>query len=233
MLLEEEQSTVTTQWTYPSTVADTTTHRPLPIVEQPQSVAKRLLDISISLFLLLVSAPLAFVIMAAIKLDSRGAVIFRQERVGKGGKPFVCLKFRSMCAEAEQMKSVLLSWNEVDGPVFKMREDPRVTRVGRIIRRWSIDELPQLINVLKGEMSLVGPRPALPDEVRTYTAKQMRRLSVLPGITGLQQTSGRSELDFGQWIDFDLHYVNHNSLATDVKILLQTIPVVFSGRGAY
>jgi lipopolysaccharide/colanic/teichoic acid biosynthesis glycosyltransferase len=169
----------------------------------------------------------------AIKLESPGPAIFRQIRVGKDGEHFACFKFRSMYIDAEQRLKELTAKNEADGPVFKMKADPRVTRVGRIIRKLSIDELPQLFNVLKGEMSLVGPRPALPSEVAKYTYEQIGRLHAIPGITGLQQVSGRSDIDFKRWVELDLQYIAEQSLWKDIEILLRTIPAVLFSKGAY
>ncbi len=194
---------------------------------------KRGLDIVVATIALILAAPIFAITALAIKLDSPGPVFFRQTRVGKYGHHFACYKFRSMRTDAELVKALLAAQNEADGPVFKMKRDPRVTRVGAVIRKFSIDELPQLINVLKGEMSLVGPRPALPKEVVQYKFEQLGRLNALPGITGLQQVSGRSDLSFERWTQLDLQYVSEQSLWQDVKILLKTIPAVITGRGAY
>lgn len=172
-------------------------------------------------------------VVILIKLESPGPVLFRQKRVGKWGQTFTCYKFRSMYIDAERRLDELRALNEADGPVFKMKNDPRVTRVGRIIRKLSIDELPQLFNVVKGEMSIVGPRPALPDEVAQYSCDQIRRLNAMPGITGLQQVSGRSNIDFQQWIAFDLQYISEQSLRKDIEIIIKTIPAVLFSRGAY
>jgi lipopolysaccharide/colanic/teichoic acid biosynthesis glycosyltransferase len=194
---------------------------------------KRLFDIvavvSLSPFVLLVAVP----VVILIKLDSPGPIFFKQIRVGRWGKQFYCYKFRSMYIDAEKRKKELMEQNEADAIVFKMRNDPRVTRMGRIIRKLSIDELPQLINVLKGEMSLVGPRPAVPEEVKDYQFDYLQRLDAIPGITGLQQVSGRSDLEFKRWIELDLQYVQEQSLWKDIEILLKTIPAVISGKGAY
>jgi lipopolysaccharide/colanic/teichoic acid biosynthesis glycosyltransferase len=170
---------------------------------------------------------------ALIRLESPGPIIFKQTRIGKLGMPFTCYKFRSMYIDAEERKRELLAQNEADGPVFKMKNDPRITKVGRIIRKLSIDELPQLFNVLRGEMSLVGPRPAVPQEVAEYDFDAMRRLEAEPGITGLQQVSGRSNLDFKRWIELDLQYISEQRFRKDVVILLKTIPAVLFQRGAY
>jgi len=195
--------------------------------------AKRALDLVGASLILLLAWPVMLLIAIAIKLDSPGPVLFRQTRVGKWGNHFTCYKFRSMYVDAEARKQQLLAFNEADGPVFKMKRDPRVTRVGRIIRKLSLDELPQLFNVLKGEMSLVGPRPPIPSEVAQYTFDQRRRLDAVPGLTGLQQVSGRSDLDFERWVAFDVEYIEKQSLWFDIKILLKTVPAVLLGKGAY
>lgn len=194
---------------------------------------KRGLDLLILTLALLVVLPLGLLTALAIRLDSPGPVIFRQTRVGKWGKLFVCYKFRSMAIDAEERKQALLLANEADGPIFKIQNDPRMTRVGRLIRKASIDELPQLINILKGDMSFVGPRPPLPSEVSLYEYEQRRRLNAVPGLTGLQQVSGRSDLPFERWVELDLQYINEQSLGKDVVILLKTIPTVIFGKGAY
>jgi exopolysaccharide biosynthesis polyprenyl glycosylphosphotransferase len=194
---------------------------------------KRGLDLTVSSAALVLAAPLMGLTALAIRLDSPGPVLFRQERVGKGGEPFFCYKFRSMYIDAEERKVALLVQNEADGPVFKMKNDPRVTRVGRVIRKLSIDELPQLLNVLEGNMSLVGPRPAVPGEVAQYEFEHLGRLDTMPGITGLQQVSGRSDLDFKRWVELDLQYIAEQSLVKDIEILLRTIPAVLTGKGAY
>jgi lipopolysaccharide/colanic/teichoic acid biosynthesis glycosyltransferase len=159
-------------------------------------------------------------------------VLFRQRRVGLNGREFGLYKFRSMCHDAESKLAELRHRNEMDGPVFKMREDPRVTRIGRFLRKTSLDEFPQFWNVLRGEMSVVGPRPPIPTEVRLYKRWQRRRLSVKPGITCTWQVSGRNEVDFARWMELDLHYIDNWSLWHDLKIVLQTIPAVILGRGA-
>jgi lipopolysaccharide/colanic/teichoic acid biosynthesis glycosyltransferase len=194
---------------------------------------KRGLDLSVGAVALAATAPLMVATALAIRLDSPGPIFFRQERVGKGGESFFCYKFRSMYIDAEERKAALMVQNEADGPVFKMKNDPRVTRVGRVIRKLSIDELPQLLNVLEGNMSLVGPRPAVPGEVAKYEFDQLGRLDTIPGITGLQQVSGRSDLDFKRWVELDLQYIAEQSLLKDIEILLKTIPAVLTGKGAY
>ena len=195
-------------------------------------VWKRAFDVVASLIILVVLAPLFAAIAVAIRLESRGPVLFRQRRVGQNGREFWLYKFRSMCVDAEARSHELKQHNEMDGPAFKMRGDPRVTRVGRLLRRTSLDEFPQFWNVLRGEMSVVGPRPPLPSEVKLYKRWQRRRLSVRPGITCIWQISGRSELDFAQWMALDLEYIDNWSLWGDIKIVLQTIPAVLWGKGA-
>jgi lipopolysaccharide/colanic/teichoic acid biosynthesis glycosyltransferase len=167
-----------------------------------------------------------------IKLTSRGDILFKQERVGRHGRPFFMLKFRSMVVNAEELKAKLMAQNEQTGPVFKMKRDPRITPIGRFIRKFSIDELPQLINVLRGEMSVVGPRPPVPAEVAKYEAWQRRRLSVRPGLTCVWQVSGRNEISFEEWMYLDMQYIDHWSLAQDFELILKTVPVVLTGRGA-
>lgn len=194
---------------------------------------KRALDILVSSIAIIFASPIMLGTAILIKLDSPGPVIFRQTRVGKWGEPFICFKFRSMYIDAEARKEQLLAQNEANGPVFKMKHDPRVTRVGRIIRKLSIDELPQLFNVLRGDMSMVGPRPPVPKEVAQYTFDQMRRLDAIPGITGLQQISGRSDMSFKRWVELDMQYIAEQSLWRDIEILVKTIPAVVSGKGAY
>lgn len=195
---------------------------------------KRVIDLlgaSIALFLL---APLLLLVALAIKIDSPGPVIFRQRRVGLNGRSFEMYKFRSMAVDAEARKSALMAQNEVkDGPIFKMKHDPRVTRVGRFIRRTSLDEFPQFVNVILGQMSLVGPRPPVPEEVALYTPEQWQRLSVMPGATGLWQVSGRSELSsFRSMLGLDLQYIRTWSLRKDLWILLRTVKVILRMEGA-
>ncbi len=194
---------------------------------------KRVFDFILVCIALPFALPIMLMIAIAIKLDSPGPVFFKQERVGKWGQPFYCFKFRSMYIDAEARKAELMANNEADEVVFKIKNDPRVTRVGKLIRKASIDEIPQLFNVLKGEMSLVGPRPPVPYEVAQYQFDQLRRLDAVPGITGLQQVSGRSELSFKRWVELDLQYISEQSLLKDIEILLKTIPAVLTGRGAY
>jgi exopolysaccharide biosynthesis polyprenyl glycosylphosphotransferase len=194
--------------------------------------AKRALDVAASALLLVATAPVLALAALAVRLSSPGPVLFVQERVGLNGRRFRLYKLRTMVQGAERLRGELAPLNEVRGPAFKMRGDPRVTVVGRLLRRWSIDELPQLVNVLRGEMSLVGPRPPLPEEAARYARRQRRRLSMRPGITGAWQVSGRSDLDFDTWVQLDLDYIDHWSVGRDLRILARTLVVVLSGRGA-
>jgi len=194
---------------------------------------KRITDVTVAALILLLFLPVIPIIILLIKLDSGGPILFRQRRVGKRGKEFYFIKFRSMHTDAESVLSILRPLSSVDGPVFKLREDPRVTRVGRFLRRSSLDELPQLINVLKGDMSIVGPRPNLPSEVSHYLPWQKRRLEVTPGITCFWQIAGRSHIGFQEWMRLDLEYIRKRSLITDFKIMLKTIPAVIARKGAY
>ncbi|MCC7383323.1 MAG: sugar transferase [Deltaproteobacteria bacterium] len=193
---------------------------------------KRTLDIIGGLIALVIAAPVMIIVAMAIRLESKGPVLFKQVRCGRNGRHFTMLKFRSMVADAEAKKADLMHLNEMSGPVFKIRRDPRITRVGGLIRKTSIDELPQLFNIIFGDMSLVGPRPPLPAEVEKYKPWQRRRLSVKPGLTGLWQVSGRSNVDFEEWMKLDLRYIDDWSLWLDVKILLRTVPAVFFKDGA-
>jgi exopolysaccharide biosynthesis polyprenyl glycosylphosphotransferase len=194
---------------------------------------KRVVDVVLVSLGLIALAPVLALIALAVKLDSRGPVFYGQERVGKHGRHFKMLKFRSMVVDADSRKDALRAQNEATGPLFKMKRDPRVTRVGRFTRRWSLDELPQLFNVLRGDMSLVGPRPPVPSEVAEYEDWQLGRLRAVPGVTGLWQVSGRSEVPFHDMVRLDLHYIRNWSLALDIEILLRTIPAVLTSRGAY
>jgi lipopolysaccharide/colanic/teichoic acid biosynthesis glycosyltransferase len=197
-------------------------------------IAKRFLDLAITLPILLLLSPLLFVVACVVKLWDRGPVFFTQKRVGKAGQEFTCCKFRSMVPDAERLKARLLAQNHHgDNRTFKLPQDPRITWIGRILRKTSIDELPQLWNVVRGEMSLVGPRPPLPSEVNLYSDRDRRRLNVQPGITCIWQVSGRGDLPFSEQVRLDLDYIENRSLALDVKLLLLTIPAVVTGRGAY
>lgn len=193
---------------------------------------KEIMDKIIALSMLLISSPLLIFIALAIKLDSPGPIFFKQRRVGKNSRYFNMYKFRSMVTNAEKLKSSLAKQNEMSGPAFKITNDPRITRLGRFIRKTSIDELPQLLNVLKGEMSLVGPRPPLPSEVKQYSNWQRRRLSVKPGITCTWQVSGRNNINFDQWMKMDLDYIDKWSITADAKLLAKTLPAVIMQKGA-
>lgn len=194
---------------------------------------KRAIDIGLTVLSAPLTVPFSLLIILLIRLDSPGAALFRQCRVGKHGQLFTCYKFRTMVADAEARKAELSALNEADGPIFKIRRDPRITRIGRFLRRSSLDELPQLWNVLCGEMSLVGPRPALPAEVECYEPWHRRRLEVTPGITGLWQVLGRSNTTFDEMVRLDIYYAENWSPGMDMRILLQTIPAVLLGKGAY
>ncbi len=194
---------------------------------------KRLLDIMLSGIGLLMLCPLLLIVMILIKVDSSGPCLIRQRRIGYLGKEFYMYKFRSMVNNADQRLQHLKHHNETNALMFKMKHDPRITRVGKWIRRYSIDELPQLLNVLKGEMSLVGPRPPLPHEVLQYRKSDLKRLATIPGLTCYWQISGRSEIkDFQKVVQLDEHYIRHWSLWTDLQILFKTVPVVISAKGA-
>jgi lipopolysaccharide/colanic/teichoic acid biosynthesis glycosyltransferase len=194
---------------------------------------KRLTDVVGSGIGLAMLSPVFGVTALAIRLEDQGPVFYSQERVGKWGKVFRMFKFRSMIVDADKIKDELLDRNESGGVTFKMKRDPRITRVGRIIRKLSIDELPQLYNVLKGDMSLVGPRPPVPREVKEYDLKDRKRLEVIPGITCIWQVSGRSDIDFEGQVRLDIQYLESQSFWGDIVLLLKTIPAVLSGRGAY
>jgi exopolysaccharide biosynthesis polyprenyl glycosylphosphotransferase len=192
---------------------------------------KRILDVTGSGAALLLLSPLLALVAALVKATSPGPVFFVQERSGLNGRRFGCVKFRTMVADAEARKAEIEHLNEVNGPVFKIKNDPRITPVGRVLRRWSIDELPQLWNVLVGDMSLVGPRPPIPSEVVQYETSDRRRLSMRPGLTCLWQVAGRNTIGFAQWVKLDLLYIDTWSLAQDIKILLKTFPAVLRGTG--
>ncbi len=205
-----------------------------PVPSDPYALAaKRAFDLVFSATVILLGSPVLLLIALAIRLDSRGPVLFRQVRVGRNGRTFDLWKFRTMCVDAEARLAQLRALNEVSGPVFKMRNDPRVTRVGRWLRKTSLDEFPQFWNVLRGDMSIVGPRPPIPAEVERYESWQRRRLSVRPGITCIWQVSGRSTVDFDQWMELDLQYIDNWSLMGDINIVLKTVPAVLFGRGAH
>jgi exopolysaccharide biosynthesis WecB/TagA/CpsF family protein len=194
---------------------------------------RRLLDVSVSGGALLMLSPLLALTALAIKCDSRGPVLFKQTRVGRNGKTFSMYKFRSMSVDAEAKRNEVLATSDREGVCFKSRNDPRITRVGRFIRRFSVDELPQILNVLRGEMSIVGPRPALPCEVAAYPARALGRLAVKPGITGVWQVSGRADIGFDKMIDMDLAYASSRTILLDIILILMTFRAVVSARGAY
>ena len=214
-------------------VADGFLHYVTGSVKPELQVMKRLLDIAGSAAALWILFPFLLLVAALVRLTSPGTIFFRQVRVGLHGKKFHMLKFRSMVSNAEALKAALASRNEQDGPVFKMKHDPRVTRLGRILRKYSIDELPQLVNVLRGDMTLVGPRPPVPQEVAQYEPWQHRRLSVPPGLTCLWQVSGRSDVAFEEWMYLDLQYIDHWTMSQDIGLLFKTVPAVVSGRGSH
>jgi lipopolysaccharide/colanic/teichoic acid biosynthesis glycosyltransferase len=198
-----------------------------------ERVLKATWERSAAALALVLLSPLLLVLVVAIRLDSAGPALFRQVRVGRGGRTFRLYKLRTMSTDASARLALLRPDNEADGPLFKLRADPRITRVGATLRRYSLDELPQLWNVVRGEMALVGPRPALPDEVATYDEIAVRRLAVKPGLTGLWQVSGRSDLPWHVAIRLDVHYVEHWSLGLDLSILTRTPRAVLGHRGAY
>ena len=195
-------------------------------------VIKRIIDIVASFTGLILLSPLILIVSMLIKLESKGEVIFKQKRVGLNGKEFYMYKFRSMVINAEELKEQLESQNEMSGPMFKIKDDPRITKVGKFIRKTSIDELPQLINVIKGDMSLVGPRPSLPNEVKKFEQWMMERLEVKPGLTCIWQISGRNNIDFEDWMKLDIKYVRERSFKLDIKLILKTVLVLFGDKNA-
>jgi exopolysaccharide biosynthesis polyprenyl glycosylphosphotransferase len=204
-----------------------------PVFEGVDYALKRTFDLLGATLLLVLLSPLLLAIVIAVRLSSRGPIVFHSTRRGIAQRPFECLKFRTMHTNAEEQQAELDAFNEATGALFKIRRDPRLTRVGRVLRRFSLDELPQLVNVLRGDMSLVGPRPLPQRDYEKLEEWHRKRYLVLPGITGLWQVSGRSELDFDDLVHLDFIYLEHWSLALDLTILLKTIPAVLSRRGAY
>ncbi len=202
-------------------------------IQVPYAFWKRVLDVIGSFVIIVLLSPLLVAIAILVKLTSPGPVIYKQQRVGRGGRTFTFYKFRSMYQDADRRLQEVLAQNEKSGPIFKMKNDPRVTPVGRFLRKYSLDELPQLFNVLKGDMSLVGPRPPLPREVEQYDDRALQRLSVLPGITCLWQICGRSDTSFEEWLELDTLYVENMSFWLDLKILMKTPLSVIRGEGAY
>ena len=195
-------------------------------------VIKRIIDVVASFTGLILLSPLILIVSILIKLESKGEVIFKQKRVGLNGKEFYMYKFRSMVINAEELKEQLESQNEMSGPMFKIKDDPRITNVGKFIRKTSIDELPQLINVIKGDMSLVGPRPSLPKEVKKFEQWMMERLEVKPGLTCIWQVSGRNNIDFEDWMKLDISYVEDRNLWIDIKLIFKTVFVLFGDKNA-
>ena len=213
-------------------MADGYVHYVLTVTRSAQDAFKRVVDVALASAALAALAPLFLGVAAAIKLTSKGPVFFKQVRVGLRGRYFEMYKFRSMVVDAEARLTDLSAMNEQTGPVFKMRKDPRITPIGRLLRAYSIDELPQLFNILLGHMSIVGPRPPVPSEVAQYQPWQRRRLSVRPGLTCLWQVQGRNSIGFDEWMLLDLQYVDQWSFAKDVALIGRTVPVVVSGKGA-
>jgi exopolysaccharide biosynthesis polyprenyl glycosylphosphotransferase len=207
---------------------------PLHFGEVPELalVLKRILDVIISLAVMIAAFPLLALIAILIKLDSPGPVLYISERIGKKGKVFGCIKFRTMVRDAEKLRSNLLSMNERDGVLFKVKHDPRITRLGRFLRKYSLDEIPQFVNVILGDMSIVGPRPPIASEVREYELKHLRRLDVLPGITGLWQVQARQDPSFESYIMLDLAYIENWTVWLDLKIIVRTVGVLFAGTGS-
>ena len=195
--------------------------------------SKRLLDVSLAIIGGVLLSPLFFVVGLLIKVESKGPIIFSQDRVGQDGNIFKMYKFRSMVEDAEELKSKLIDKNEMDGPMFKMENDPRITKVGSVIRKMSIDELPQLINVIKGDMSLVGPRPSLPSEVLQFDEWMKKRLSVKPGLTCYWQVSGRNNIDFINWMKMDVKYVEESNLLIDIKLIIKTMFLLLGDKNAH
>lgn len=217
-----------------SVVLDETEKNYEPPAPKPvYDVCKRIFDLVMSVFALIVLSPVFLITAIAIKREDGGTVFFKQTRLTKGGKEFGMYKFRSMCPDAEQKLESLLDQNEMDGPAFKIEDDPRITKVGRFIRKTSIDELPQLFNIIAGDMSIIGPRPPLPREVEQYTPYQMHRLDVKTGLACYHECQGRSEdKNFDKWVESDLKYIRERSMLTDIKVILMTIQVVLTGKGA-
>ena len=195
-------------------------------------IAKRILDVLVSLIALIILSPILLIVSILIATTSKGPVIFKQDRVGKDGVIFKMYKFRSMVVNAEELKAKLIKHNEMSGPMFKMKNDPRITKIGHFIRKTSIDELPQLLNVLKGEMSLVGPRPSLPKEVKEFEPWMLKRLTVLPGLTCYWQVMGRNDIEFNEWMKLDIKYVNERNFWLDLKLIFKTFFVLFGDESA-
>ncbi|HEY8803660.1 MAG TPA: sugar transferase [Clostridium sp.] len=195
-------------------------------------IIKRIIDVLGALSGLIIISPLMIIVAIWIKLDSKGPVFFIQNRVGQDGKKFMIYKFRSMCSDAECKLGKLKKENEMSGPMFKMKEDPRITKVGKFVRKTSIDELPQLFNILKGDMSLVGPRPSLPKEVSQFTSFQKQRLIAKPGLTCYWQVNGRSDVSFEEWMEMDVEYIEQRNTWIDITLIFRTVGVLFGDEGA-
>lgn len=202
------------------------------IYKRPYEILKRLFDILCSAFALVVLSPILLVVSIAIKIESKGPLIFSQDRIGLNGKKFKMYKFRSMVCNAEKLKESLMKENERKGPMFKIKNDPRVTKVGKFIRKTSIDELPQLINILKGDMSIVGPRPSLPKEVAQFEPWMLKRLYVKPGLTCYWQVQGRDKIEFEDWMKLDVKYVKERNIFIDIKLIFKTFFVLFGDSNA-
>ncbi len=200
-------------------------------VPEVELMFKRLLDIAFSMTALAMLSPILIAVAIAIKLDSKGPVFYASERIGKKARVFKCLKFRTMVQDAENRRAEVMHMNERDGVLFKISNDPRITKVGRLLRKYSLDELPQFFNVLKGDMSVVGPRPPIASEVREYKLSHLRRLDVTPGVTGLWQVQGRQDPSFDSYVSLDVAYIENWSIWLDIKIILRTVAVVFAGTG--
>lgn len=204
-----------------------------PATKPGYEICKRIFDVIMCSVALVLLSPVFLAVAIAIKLEDGGEIIYKQTRLTKGGREFEMYKFRSMCPNAHEKLEELLKYNEMEGPAFKMENDPRITKVGKFIRKTSIDELPQLVNILKGEMSIIGPRPPLPREVAQYTPYQMHRLDVITGLACYHECQGRNdEKDFDKWVESDLRYIRERSMLTDLKVIFWTIRVVLTGKGA-
>jgi exopolysaccharide biosynthesis polyprenyl glycosylphosphotransferase len=232
------RAAASTHWPAATPAATTAVPEVLPF-ETPESrglylkAGKRILDVTAAVLGLVLLSPVIAVLAVIVRATSRGPVFYRSTRIGRGGHPFTFYKLRSMVKDADLKRQHLSHLNEADGPVFKIARDPRITPIGRFMRTTSLDEIPQFWNVLRGDMSLVGPRPPIPEEVAQYEPWQLRRLDVRPGLTCLWQISGRSCIGFQEWMRLDLEYIRHRSLKLDLKILLRTLPAVLSREGAY
>ena len=234
--IKAESSVACPAGMYPVTIGGRTLHFPIEVPAAPGAafeLGKRSADVVISTVLLLVLLPFLALVAILIFLEDGGSVFYYQTRVGRHGKHFRFYKFRSMVRNADAIKAELAAENEATGPIFKMRNDPRITRIGRYLRRYSIDELPQLVNVLFGQMSLIGPRPHLPSEVALYDDHQRARLDAQPGLLCFREVFGRSDVSFDQWIELDLLYIRYRSFLTDMRILSRIVPAILSAEGAY